>query len=154
RDLAEQDVDFVLHVGDYIYEGGAVGTPLAPDRNHIGGEIFSVEDYRNRYALYRLDTHLQDAHARFPFLVTWDDHEVDNNYPGKIAEEGAPYAGAAFAQRRSNAYKVSSESMPLRPQNQLIGNTMTLYRQLAFGKLANILLLDTRQFRTDQPAAD
>jgi alkaline phosphatase D len=153
-DLAQQDLDFVVHTGDYIYESGAVGTPLAPDRNHNGGEIFSVADYRNRYALYRLDANLQEVHARFPFLVTWDDHEVDNNYAGTIAEEGAPFVGADFLQRRRNGYQVFSEMMPLRPENRLIGKKMRLYRKLAFGRLADIFLLDTRQFRSDQPAED
>jgi len=154
RDLAAQEVDFVVHTGDYIYEGGRVDEPLTPDRNHVGGEIFSVEDYRNRYALYRLDANLQEAHARFPFLVTWDDHEVDNNYAGNIAEEGAPFVGADFLQRRRNAYQVYSETMPLRPENRLNGKKMRLYRKLEFGELADIFLLDTRQFRSDQPAED
>jgi alkaline phosphatase D len=153
-DLAQQDLDFVVHTGDYIYESGVAGTPLTPDRNHNSGEIFSVADYRNRYALYRLDANLQEAHARFPFLVTWDDHEVDNNYAGTIAEEGAPFVGADFLQRRRNGYKVYSEMMPLRPENRLTGKNMRLYRKLAFGRLADIFLLDTRQFRSDQPAED
>jgi alkaline phosphatase D len=153
-DLAKQDLDFVVHVGDYIYEGGAVGTPLTPERNHIGAEIFSVPDYRNRYALYRLDANLQEAQARFPWLTVWDDHEVDNDYAGTIAEEGAPFVGADFLARRRNAYQVYSETMPLRPQNRLTGNTMRLYRKIEFGRLADIFLLDTRQFRSDQPAGD
>ena len=156
RDLAEQDVDFVFFVGDYIYEQGAQANPVVPGRNHTGAEIFSVTDYRNRYALYRLDAHLQDAHARFPFIVTPDDHEVDNDYAGTIAEEGAPYQGADFLQRRKNAYQVYSEMMALRPENRLQANKgkLTLYRQLKFGSLADIFVLDTRQFRTDQPAED
>jgi alkaline phosphatase D len=155
-DIAQQNLDFVLHVGDYIYEGGADANPIFADRNHRGGEIFTIADYRNRYALYKLDTHLQDAHARFPFIVTFDDHEVDNNYAGTNAEEGAPYQGADFLQRRRNAYKVYSEMMPLRGENQFkpANNSMTLYRQLKFGQLANIFVLDTRQFRSDQPAGD
>jgi alkaline phosphatase D len=82
--------------------------------------------------------------------VTWDDHEVDNNYAGTIAEE----VGTDFLARRRNAYQVYSESMPLRPENRLNGKTMRLYRKLAFGQLADLFLLDTRQFRTDQPAQD
>ena len=99
RDLATQELDFVVHVGDYIYENGPRSTPIAEERNHIGGEAFTVEDYRNRYALYRLDANLQEAHARFPFIVTWDDHEVDNNYAGRIAEEDAPAQDEAFLER-------------------------------------------------------
>jgi alkaline phosphatase D len=154
RDLVAQDIDFVVHTGDYIYEGGPISTPLVPDRNHRDGEAFSVEAYRNRYALYRLDANLQEAHARFPFLVTWDDTEVDGNYAGTIANEDAPVTGADFLERRRNAYRVYSEMMPLRPENRLHGKKMRLYRKLEFGQLADIFLLDTRQFRTDQPAED
>jgi alkaline phosphatase D len=154
RDIAAQDIDFVMHTGDYIYESGASGSPFDANRNHLGSEIFSVDDYRNRYALYRLDANLQDAHAHAPFIVTWDDHEVDNNYAGLAAEESAPYTGADFAERRENAYQVYSETMPLRPVNRQYRHTMHLYRQLEFGRLANIFMLDTRQFRTDQPAED
>lgn len=155
-DIAQQDLDFVFQVGDYIYEEGPTGSPIAPGRVHNSPEIFSVADYRNRYALYKLDAHLQDAHARFPFITTPDDHEVDNNYAGTIAEEGAPYQGADFLTRRKNAYQVYSETMALRPANLLKDskNSLTLYRQLKFGRLADLFVLDTRQFRTDQPAED
>lgn len=156
RDMVAQNLDFVVHVGDYIYENGARRHPIFPDRNHTGGEIFSVEEYRNRYALYRLDPDLQEAHARFPFLVTWDDHEVDNNVAGRRAEEGAPFTGDAFIRRRRNAFRVYAESMPLRPRNRFGARFgfLRLYRQLRFGTLANIHMLDSRQFRSDQPAED
>ena len=156
RDMVEQDLDFVVHVGDYIYENGATSNPNFPGRNHTGGEIFTVEEYRNRYALYRLDPDLQAAHANYPFLVTWDDHEVDNNVAGRTAEEGAPFTGDAFLERRRNAFQAYAESMPLRPSNRLGGRFgfLRLYRQLQFGEFANIYMLDSRQFRTDQPAED
>ncbi len=155
-DIAKQDLDFVLHTGDYIYEGGMTSSPISPGRQHNSGEILSVEDYRNRYALYRLDEDLQAAHASCPFVVTWDDHEADNNYAGEIAEEGAPAQGAEFLERRRNAYQVYGESMPLRFRNRTLtrdGN-LRLFRRLTFGDLAEIHVLDTRQFRTDQPAED
>ena len=151
-DIAAQDLDFVVHVGDYIYEDDNP-SPL-PGRSHQPVEIFSVEDYRNRYALYRLDAHLQDAHARFPFIVTPDDHEVDNNYAGLIAEQGAPYEGDAFAVRRKNAYQVYAETMPVRTLLAPQGDELQVFRRLQFGDLADIHVLDTRQFRTDQPAED
>jgi len=155
-DISAQELDLVVHVGDYIYEGGAVATPLDPARNHLGGEIVSVDEYRNRYALYRLDPDLQEAHARFPFLVTWDDHEVDNNYAGEIPELSSPTQGAAFLARRRSGYQVYAESMPLRPQNRALGEdgSLRLFRSLAFGDLATFHMLDTRQFRSDQPAGD
>ena len=155
RDTPE-DIDFVVDTGDYIYEGNPTSTPIAPGRVHNGPEIFSVDDYRNRYALYKLDPHLQDAHAAFPFIDTFDDHETDNNYAAKIPEETAPFQGAEFLQRRRNAYRVYAETMPLRLRNRIgapLGR-FQLYRRLHFGNLADIHVLDTRQFRTDQPAAD
>lgn len=156
EDLAKQELDFVVHVGDYIYENGPRSTPIADGRNHIGDEAFTVEDYRNRYALYRLDANLQQAHARFPFIVTWDDHEVDNNYAGGIAEEDAPRQDEAFLERRRGAYQVYGETMPLRLINRVRrrDGSVRLFRRLRFGRLADIHVLDTRQFRTDQPAED
>ena len=156
RDMVQQELDFVLHVGDYIYENGPTDNPIAEGRRHNSGEIFSVDDYRKRYALYRLDPDLQEAHARFPFIVTWDDHEADNNYAGKIAEEDAPVQGREFLERRRNAYQVYAETMPLRLLNRIGAgqNRLRLYRSLHFGDLADIHVLDTRQFRSDQPCDD
>ena len=151
RDIATQELDFVLHVGDYIYEYAA--DPNVPaDRRHTGAEINSVVDYRNRYALYRLDRHLQDAHALFPFILTWDDHEVDNNYAGRVPEDDQ--TAAAFAARRANAYRVYRETMPVRFQDDDDEKTTRLYRRLSFGSLADLMVLDTRQYRTDQPCGD
>jgi alkaline phosphatase D len=151
RDLASQDLDFVVHVGDYIYEGAA--DPAVPSaRRHVGLELQSMDDYRNRYALYRLDPNLQDAHAAFPFLVTWDDHEVDNNYAGLVPEDNQ--TAQAFLERRANAYQVYAETMPLRPNVKENRGGMNLYRSLRFGDLAEFFLLDTRQMRTDQPCTD
>ncbi|HSQ08353.1 MAG TPA: alkaline phosphatase D family protein [Chromatiaceae bacterium] len=155
-DMLDKDLDFVVHVGDYIYEDGPDEILIAPGRTHNGGEVFTVEDYRNRYALYRLDHNLQDAHARYPFIVTPDDHEVDNNYAGLIPEASSPTQGDEFVQRRLNAYQVYSETMPLRPSNRQHGQSphLSLFRRLQFGELADLHMLDTRQYRTDQPAGD
>ena len=152
-DIAAQDLDFVVHTGDYIYEDGA-GSPVLPGRDHMGAEIFSVADYRNRYALYRLDANLQNAHARLPFILTPDDHEVDNNYAGLDAEESAPYQGDAFVERRRNAYRVYAETMPIRTTVINDDDRLQVFRRLQFGDLADIHVLDTRQFRSDQPAGD
>ena len=155
-DLNEQELDFVVHVGDYIYEGGADANPFDPARNHVGPEIVSLDQYRDRYALYRLDPDLQEAHARFPFIVTPDDHEVDNNYAGETPELSSPTQGEAFLARRRNAYQVYAESMPLRPENRRAREDggLRLFRSLPFGDLAQLHVLDTRQFRSDQPAGD
>jgi hypothetical protein len=79
--MAREGLDLILHLGDYIYEGAARDGFV---RRHNSGELFTLEDYRNRYALYKADAALQAAHAAAPWLVTWDDHEVDNNYANLI----------------------------------------------------------------------
>lgn len=153
RDIATQGVDCIIHVGDYIYEYAA--NPAVPAaRRHTGGETRTVEDYRNRYALYRLDPELQDVHASVPFIVTWDDHEVDNNYAGLIPEDDQ--SAQAFLQRRANAYRVYRETMPLAPAVAFKAPRakMNLYRSLRFGDLAEFFVLDSRQMRTDQPCGD
>lgn len=151
RDINTQDLDFVMHVGDYIYEGGA-SSRVPAERRHRGAEIQSVDDYRNRYALYRLDPDLQKAHASFPFIVTWDDHEVDNNYAGLIPEDSQ--TAQAFLQRRTNAYRVYLETMPLMSRVRTKQGQMNLSRSLRYGKLAELFVLDTRQYRTNQPCND
>ncbi|MBW4643886.1 MAG: alkaline phosphatase [Goleter apudmare HA4340-LM2] len=147
--LAKEDLDLVVHLGDYIYEyGPQSGGP----RQHIGPEIITLSDYRNRHALYKTDRNLQAAHAAFPWIVTWDDHEVDNNYANLIPEDNQ--TPAAFAARRVSAYQAYYEHMPLRPSSIPIGTDMQLYRRFTFGNLAEFNVLDTRQYRTDQPCDD
>jgi alkaline phosphatase D len=147
--MAEEDIDLVVHLGDYIYEGGAAQNRT---RRHNSVEIMSLEDYRNRHALYKTDPHLQRAHALFPWIVTWDDHELENNYAGDVSEDNAPREG--FLERRANAYQAYYEHMPLRRASMPQGSSMRLYRRLAFGDLAEFSVLDTRQYRTDQPCGD
>jgi alkaline phosphatase D len=149
RHMAEEDLDLVVHLGDYIYEGPPrPGNP----RLHNSLEIKSLNDYRNRYALYRLDPDLQNAHARFPWMVTWDDHEVDNNYAAGTSEDNAPRD--QFLERRAGAYQAYYEHMPLRRASLPRGSSLLLYRRLAFGDLAEFSVLDSRQYRTDQPCGD
>ncbi len=147
RDMAEQDLDLIVHVGDYIYEYAARDGAV---RQHRGGETQTLTDYRNRYALYRLDPFLQEVHARFPFVVTWDDHEVQNNYAGRRSENPS-LTEEEFLTRRTQAYRAYYEAMPLRPSARPRGTTMTLYRRIDVGRLASFFVLDGRQFRTDQP---
>src|SRR5262249_33784006 len=90
RHLAEEDLDVVVHFADYIYEYGPEGKtrPGSPAaRVHDGPEVFSLESYRNRHALYKTDPNLQAAHAATPWILTWDDHEVENNYADDVREE-------------------------------------------------------------------
>jgi alkaline phosphatase D len=147
--MAKEDLDLVMHLGDYIYENPGIDNRV---RKHTGGELMTVDDYRNRYAQYRSDPALQKAHASFPFLVVWDDHEVDNNYAGFYQEAGAPME--QFALRRAAAYKAYYEHMPLRRSSIPRGALMQLYRPFTYGNLASIFMLDTRQYRTDQPCGD
>lgn len=149
RHMAEESLDFIVHLGDYIYEGK--GLP-GRTRLHNGLEINSLTDYRNRYAQYKLDPDLQRAHALFPWIVTWDDHEVDNNYASDKGEDGTPRD--KFLERRANAYQAYYENMPLRRTSLPRGTSLMLYRRLQFGDPAEFSVLDTRQYRSDQPCDD
>ena len=148
--MIQEDLDLIVHLGDYIYEGAGKENRV---RKHTGDEIISVADYRNRYALYKTDPALQAAHAAAPWLVTWDDHEVDNNYASDISEE-LSVDREAFRIRRANAYKAYYEHMPLRRASLPQGPDMLLYRRISYGRLADFFVLDTRQYRTDQPCGD
>jgi alkaline phosphatase D len=150
RHMAQEDLHAVVHLGDYIYEDAGTNKRV---RQHIGREIVSVDDYRNRYALYRSDPDLQAAHAMFPWIVTWDDHEFDNNCAGDVSEETNVKA-AEFLKRRANAYKAYYEHMPLRRSALPRGPMMQLHRNVTYGRLAQFSVLDTRQYRTDQPCGD
>jgi alkaline phosphatase D len=150
RHMANEDLDLVVHLGDYIYEGSAQG---AIGRGHVpNAEIYSLADYRVRLAQYKTDPDLQAAHAAFPWLVTWDDHEVENNYADEISQANDPVA--AFLARRANAYRAYWEHMPLRPLQMPNGPDMPLYRRFTFGDLAEFSVLDTRQYRSDQACGD
>ena len=149
RRIAEEQFDFVFHSGDYIYEGRADGgrNPNVV-RQHQGPEIYSIVDYRNRYALYKSDPDLMAAHASAPFLVSYDDHEVDNDYAGDLDEQGTP--SELFLLRRAAAYQAYFEMMPLRRSALPTGNSMRLYRRIQFGGLIDLSVLDTRQYRSKQ----
>lgn len=145
----EKDLDLIVHLGDYIYENGP--RPDRP-RQHNSPEIVSLGDYRNRLALYKTDEHLQAAHLLAPFVVTWDDHEVENNYAGAMDQEGS--RPEEFLKRRAGAYQAYYEHQPLRSFSKPIGPDMQLYRRISFGRLADFFVLDTRQFRSNQPCGD
>ncbi len=141
--------ELVIHLGDYIYEGPGRDNGV---RKHNSAEIVSISDYRNRHALYKSDPLIQRMHEHCPWVVTWDDHEVDNNYANDVPEDKQGHD--AFLERRSNAYQAYYEHMPLRPASLPRGSQMRLYRQVSFGRLAQFSVLDTRQYRTDQPCGD
>ena len=149
RHMAAEDIQLVIHLGDYIYEGSPI---TGRARMHNSPEIKTLGDYRNRYALYKTDPELQNVHALFPWIVTWDDHEVDNNYADDKPEDGMPRE--AFLERRASAYQAYYEHMPLRRAALPKGSSLLLYRRLRFGNLAEFSVLDARQYRTDQPCGD
>lgn len=154
---SEPDIDLIFHYGDYIYEYAA--TPLGPRqhggntvRQHIGDEIYSIDDYRRRYAQYKCDAHLQAAHASCAFVASFDDHEVDNNWAGAFDQDGTD--PAIFALRRSVALQAWYEHMPVRKAQFPTLGSITAFRRLDFGQLIRMHVLDTRSNRADQPCDD
>jgi alkaline phosphatase D len=147
RYAAEDDLDLVVHLGDYIYENGVVEGDV---RQAQVEEAFDLEGYRQHYALYRSDPDLQAAHLRFPFVFTWDDHEVDNDYAADQQQDADPVD--EFLQRRAAAYQAWYENQPVRidPPD---GPDVEIYQAFDYGTLARFYLLDARQFRDDQPCS-
>jgi alkaline phosphatase D len=168
RDMAAWRPDCVIHTGDYIYEGGIgkLGATLRDVgggerrifetvRLHNSNEIVTLWDYRNRHALYRTDPHLQAAHAAAPWIVAMDDHEVDNNWASDIPQDPEKQTKLEFQIRKYAAFKAYYEHMPIEkpPILQNMAPAIQLYGQYRFGP-AHVHLLDTRQFRSDQPCGD
>jgi alkaline phosphatase D len=143
RHLAAEGLDLMLFVGDYIYESPARAGGV---RRHVGGETRTLAEYRNRHAQYKTDVDLQRLHASVPWLVTWDDHEVDNNYAGTRSESLDP----DFRHRRAAAYRAYFEHMPLRAQARPTRSGVILRSRHDFGQLARFHVLDGRQRRTPQ----
>lgn len=154
REIAKQNVDVVIHLGDYIYEYGAdgyatedaakLGRTLPPDNNK---EILKLDDYRKRHALYRQDKDLQAVHQRHPFIVIWDDHELANDTWREGAENHQSNEGP-FLERKLAALQAYFEWMPIRP----VSNTdhLNIYRQFDFGSLVQLTMLDTRIIARDK----
>lgn len=160
RHLAGEDCHAIFHYGDYIYEYGpraalfswGLGQMVPTVRRHGGPELFSLDDYRRRYTEVRLDLDLQEAHRSAAFLMSYDDHEVVNNWAGDHAPGDTP--PELFRLRRAAAMQAWYEFMPVRadafPANTLSGP----FRQYRFGRLLDARLLNTRAFRTPQPCGD
>ncbi|MCW5549283.1 MAG: alkaline phosphatase D family protein [Opitutaceae bacterium] len=146
--MAREDLDLVFHLGDYIYEKGDGRGAVRP---HGQAEVFTLDEYRARYAVYKADLALQRAHAMAPWIVTWDDHEVSNDYADDIHEDAVRYPAAEFLHRRAAAYQAYYEHMPLRAASRPAGPHLQLYRRFAYGNLASFHVLDTRQYRTMLP---
>ncbi|MFC3901846.1 alkaline phosphatase D [Acinetobacter marinus] len=153
-EMAKQDVDVVIHLGDYIYEYGAdgyatedavaLGRTLAADNNV---EIVKLDDYRKRYALYRTDADLQALHLRHPFIVVWDDHELANDTWREGAENHQDNEGDFF-ERKLAALQAYFEWMPIRPISE--DDHLNIYRQFNFGELVQLNMLDTRILARDE----
>lgn len=134
--------DLVLFLGDYIYEQAATDNGV---RRHPGPEPTEIGGYRVRYGAYKSDPKLQAAHACAPWMVTWDDHEVENDYGGDQTRD--PISPADFLRRRAAAYQAYYEHMPLRRRQLPVGPQMLLHRSLDWGRLAQFQILDDRQHR-------
>ncbi|MBM3392534.1 MAG: alkaline phosphatase [Betaproteobacteria bacterium] len=143
RHMAAEDLDLVVFLGDYIYESS---WGVRHVRKHEAPEPTTLEQYRNRYARYKSDPDLQRCHAAFPWLVTWDDHEVDNDYANDRSEDLDPN----FLARRAAAYQAYWEHMPLRAGARPDGPHMRLHGRHDFGTLACFHVLDGRQYRDHQ----
>ncbi|HTE16387.1 MAG TPA: alkaline phosphatase D family protein [Burkholderiales bacterium] len=157
RRIAAERLDFLFHYGDYIYEyptvkPGALPYPVVRVMPGEPGETFTLEDYRHRYSLHQLDADLQAAHASTPFIMSFDDHEVANNWAADMPAK--PVSREAFLLRRAAAFQAWYEHMPLRRAQMPKGPDILAYRRLMIGDLLAMNVLDTRQYRSDQPCGD
>ncbi len=148
RHLAEDDVDLVVHLGDYIYELPATGGPDGNRSSRPALPPKTLEEFRLRYASYKTDPDLQAAHAAAPFTLVWDDHEVSDNYMGDALPSGA--GAAEVRDLRAAAYQAWWENLPVRldPPD---GSDLVVYHDVTFGDLARLYLLDERQYADEPP---
>jgi alkaline phosphatase D len=153
RHLRADAPDLVVFLGDYIYEYPGAVDAVRPG---AGGWALDLADYRARYALYKSDPDLQAMHQACPWIFTWDDHEVQNDYAGEQAGDSGP-AVADFARRRAAAYQAWYEHMPVRSsvlaralQSAATGQSLRIHGEQRYGRLAQVLLLDNRQYRSPQ----
>jgi alkaline phosphatase D len=149
RHMLADDLDLVVFLGDYFYESPASDRGV---RRHEGPEPETLDAYRARHALYKTDPDLRAAHAAYPWVVTWDDHEVENDYAADFAQDRSD--PAKFHARRAAAYQAYYEHMPLRAGALPKDGAMRLYQNLRFGDLLELHVLDTRQYRSDQACSD
>ncbi len=151
RHLAAADLDLFIWLGDYIYEYGPGNQGVVDSaglRVHTTPEVTDLAGYRERYGLYKSDRSLQAHHAARPWIVTWDDHEIDNNHAGLNTEDGQD--PAAFLERRRAAHLAWWENMPVR-LDPPTGDRFEIHRTIRWGSLAHLHMLDGRQYRDAQP---
>ncbi len=154
RHMSQEQLDLVLFLGDYIYEYPAAANAV---RNTNGRWVQTLDDYRARYALHKSDADLQAAHAACPWAICWDDHEVHNDYTGEtqgFTSNAEPAPSQTFVQRRASAYQAWYEHMPVRASvltralaGLQQGAEMRIYQNLRWGQLANLYVLDPRQYK-------
>ena len=157
REMAEDDLDLIVHLGDYIYEYGIDVSESPRDKSlpqAYKKETTDLDTYRLRYGLYKSDPNLQAAHASAPWLVTRDDHEVDNNWAGDVPQDPDKQSTEAFIERRAAALKAYYEHMPFRMEQKPDDANQKLYRYYEFGDLLDFNVLDTRLYRSDQACDD
>ncbi|MDB5693330.1 MAG: alkaline phosphatase [Alphaproteobacteria bacterium] len=159
RHLADEDLAFVYHYGDYIYEGWPSGIHTshsgeitAPVRRHAGQNCYDLADYRRRYAQYKTDPDLQRAHTAHAWFATFDDHEVRDNWAGDSDTTDTP--PELFRTRRAAAFQAWYEHMPVRRALLPEGAAIRAWRGARYGDLVSFDFLDTRQYRTGHPCGD
>jgi alkaline phosphatase D len=148
RYMADDRPDLIVELGDYIYEGGYGENRV---RLFDKREAVTLADYRRRYAEYKLDPDLQAAHQACPWLLTWDDHEVNNDYAALVGSDeacGGEAAHREFVARRAAAYQAWYEHMPVRVSRLQAEGRIRVYGDLDWGRLARFYVLDTRQYRS------
>jgi len=138
------DIDAILHLGDYIYEYETGGFSASiPGRTHLpSNEIITLSDYRARYGHYRLDPDLQNLHQQYPFINIWDDHESANDAFKDGAENHDSLTEGSWQVRKSNAVRAWHEWLPVRTPD--VSDSLTIYRSMEWGDLANLYMMDTR----------
>ncbi|WP_207757417.1 alkaline phosphatase D family protein [Nonomuraea cypriaca] len=141
RRMAEDEPDLIAFLGDYVYEYGPYQHPV---RDQAGGECLDLAGYRLRHAQHKSDPDLRLAHAVAPWAVVWDDHDIANAWMGGELEPG----------RQAAAFQAYYENMPLRRAQKPEGTRLRMYRSLRWGAVANLHLLDTRQYRDPYACAD
>lgn len=152
RHLAAEELDFVAFLGDFIYESKSVADRIRVHDGVLGTEPTTLVQYRNRYGQYHTDPDMTIARAAAPWIVTWDDHEVDNNWAADKPQDPDKQTPEAFRARRIAAAQAFYEHMPLRRAATPHGVNTQLYRRFHFGQLASMHVLDTRQYRSYMPS--
>ncbi|TXL75456.1 alkaline phosphatase [Vineibacter terrae] len=149
RHMAQRELDLVIHLGDYIYE---LSWGRQHVRQHTGAIPTTLEEFRDRYALYKSDPDLRAAHAAFPWLAIWDDHEVADDYANDRSPRNRD--PKFFLSVRRAAYRAWFEHMPVPPAMAPAGEGLRIYDRYRFGDMLDLMLLDDRQYRSPPPCSD